>query len=112
MRVAINQSAFQKSRSSKGKPPLPLRPIHRLWRRTIDEVEVTHIDLPVRALPSALAGVVACQISDFHLDMDEDVERLELAVDVINREKPEFVFLTGDYFSGPDTMRRYVDAFR
>jgi len=46
------------------------------------------------------------------LDMDEDVERLELAVDVINREKPEFVFLTGDYFSGPDTMRRYVGAFR
>jgi uncharacterized protein len=112
MRVAINQSAHQKPRSLKGKPPLPLRPIHRMWRRTIDMVEVTHIDLPVRALPTALAGVVACQISDFHLDMDEDVERLELAVDVINREKPEFVFLTGDYFSGPDTMRRYLGAFR
>ncbi len=83
-----------------------------MWRRTIDEIEVAHVALPVRALPAALRGVVACQISDFHLDMDEDVERLELAVDVINREKPEFVFLTGDYFSGPDTMRRYVGAFR
>jgi hypothetical protein len=83
-----------------------------MWRRTIDEMEVTKVALPVRALPPALQGVVACQISDFHLDMDEDVERLELAVDAINREKPEFVFLTGDYFSGPDTMRRYVGAFR
>ncbi len=83
-----------------------------MWRRTIDEIEVTNIALPVRALPPALQGVIACQISDFHLDMDEDVERLELAVDTINRAKPEFVFLTGDYFSGPDTMRRYVGAFR
>jgi len=112
MRIAISQSANRKTRTLKVKPPLPLRPIHRMWRRTIDEVEVTNIALPVRALPAALKGVVACQISDFHLDMDEDVERLELAVDVINREKPELVFLTGDYFSGPDTMRRYVGAFR
>ena len=112
MRIAINQSAHLKPRALKGKPPLALRPIHRMWRRTIDEIEVTNIALPVRALPAALQGVVACQISDFHLDMDEDVERLELAVDAINREKPGFVFLTGDYFSGPDTMRRYVGAFR
>jgi len=83
-----------------------------MWRRTIDDMEMTNVALPVRALPPALKGVVACQISDFHLDMDEDVERLERAVDAINREKPEFVFLTGDYFSGPDTMRRYVGAFR
>jgi predicted MPP superfamily phosphohydrolase len=83
-----------------------------MWRRTIDDMEMTNVALPVRALPLALKGVVACQISDFHLDMDEDVERLERAVDAINREKPEFVFLTGDYFSGPETMRRYVGAFR
>src|ERR1700686_2059702 len=112
MRIAISQSTHQKPRSIKGKPPLALRPIHRMWRKTIDAVEVTQVALPVRALPLALKGVVACQISDFHLDMDEDVERLELAVDVINREKPEFVFLTGDFFSGPDTMRGYVGAFR
>jgi hypothetical protein len=83
-----------------------------MWRRTIDDLEIAHIDLPVRALPAALKGVVACQISDFHLDMDEDVERLDFAVEKINREKPEFVFLTGDYFSGPDTMRRYLGSFR
>jgi predicted MPP superfamily phosphohydrolase len=83
-----------------------------MWRRTIDDLEMTRIDLPVRALPAALKDVVACQISDFHLDMDEDVERLDFAVEKINREKPELVFLTGDYFSGPDTMRRYLGSFR
>ncbi|HLX37236.1 MAG TPA: metallophosphoesterase, partial [Candidatus Binataceae bacterium] len=112
MGAAISKSGSSKTHARKRKPPLALRPIHRMWRRTIDEMEIANIALPVRALPEALAGVVACQISDFHLDMDEDVERLELAVDAINREKPEFVFLTGDYFSGPDTMRRYVGGFR
>jgi len=112
MGAAISNSGSLKARARNRKPPLALRPIHRMWRRTIDELEVTNIALPVRGLPAALAGVVACQISDFHLDMDEDVERLQLAVDAINREKPEFVFLTGDYFSGPETMRRYVSAFR
>ena len=75
-------------------------------------MEIARVDLPVRALPAALKGIVACQISDFHLDMDEDVERLDFAVEKINREKPELVFLTGDYFSGPDTMRRYLGSFK
>jgi predicted MPP superfamily phosphohydrolase len=57
-------------------------------------------------------GWVACQISDFHLDRDEDVARLQAAVRAINRQQPDFVFLTGDYFSGGVTMRRYVDEFR
>lgn len=94
------------------RPPIPLRPLHRMWRRTIDEIEVVRVELPVRHLPPALHGIVACQISDFHLDRDEDVARLEQAVKTINRQRPEFVFLTGDYFSGPATMRYYIDPFR
>jgi hypothetical protein len=97
---------------SKGKPPLALRPLHRMWRRTIDDVQVSEVELPVRGLPSALGGLVACQISDFHVDRDEDLERLALAVETINQQHPDLVFLTGDYFSGPDTMSRYLSAFR
>lgn len=93
-------------------PPIPLRRLHRMWRRTLDDFEVVRLALPVRRLPAALEGVVACQISDFHLDRDEDLRRLELAVKAINRLHPDLVFLTGDYFSGPDTMRRYVGEFR
>jgi predicted MPP superfamily phosphohydrolase len=94
------------------KPPIALRPLHRIWRRTIDNIDVVPIVLPVRQLASALEGVVACQISDFHVDRDEDLARLEAAVKAINRQRPDLVFLTGDYFSGGDTMRRYIDDFR
>jgi predicted MPP superfamily phosphohydrolase len=97
---------------AKPKPPLALRPLHRMWRRTIDAIQVSEVDLPVRGLPGALRGLVACQISDFHVDRDEDLERLTLAVEAINKQHPDLVFLTGDYFSGPDTMHRYLGAFR
>jgi uncharacterized protein len=111
---ALHTELHQSEHRPRGrrKPPLPLRPIHGVWRRSIDRLDATRVVLPVRGLPDSLAGTVACQISDFHLDRDEDVERLEEAVAVINHNRPEFVFLTGDYFSGPDTMRRYLDAFR
>lgn len=90
---------------------LPLRPLHSLWRRTLDEIEVSRVSLPVRRLPEALEGLIACQISDFHVDRDEDLERLERAVELINRQHPDLVFLTGDYFSHAETMRRYLDSF-
>src|SRR5947207_15157572 len=92
------------ARPRKGPPPLALRPLHRMWRKTIDEIDVTHINLPVRGLREAHRNAVACQISDFHVDRDEDLARLYLAVEAINREHPDLVFLTGDYFSEPDTM--------
>ena len=59
-----------------------------------------------------MQGLVACQISDFHVDRDEDLERLASAVEAINQQQPDLIFLTGDYFSGPDTMHRYLGAFR
>ena len=99
-------------RSRNGRPPLALRPLHRMWRKTIDEIDIARVDLPVRGLHGTHHGIVACQISDFHVDRDEDLARLFLAVEAINRERPDLVFLTGDYFSGPDTMHRYIDAFR
>jgi predicted MPP superfamily phosphohydrolase len=82
-----------------------------MWRRTIDGIEVVPVNLPVRQLPSGLTGLVACQISDLHVDRDEDVARFEAAVKAVNRQRPDLVFLTGDYFSGGDTMRRYVGEF-
>jgi uncharacterized protein len=99
-------------RALRRKPPVPLRPLHRIWRRTLDEIDMVRVPLPVRNLPAGLGGVVACQISDFHVDRDEDLNRLEQAVRAINNQRPDMVFLTGDYFSGPDTMRRHLVGFR
>jgi len=83
-----------------------------MWRRTIDQLEVSRISLPVRNLPTGLDGMVACQISDFHLDRQEDLVRLERAVEAINRQHPDLIFLTGDYFSDPESMRRNLSGFR
>jgi predicted MPP superfamily phosphohydrolase len=99
-------------RARRPRPPIALRPLHRIWRRTLDEIDVTRIRLPVRGLPPALEGMVACQLSDLHVDRDEDLERLVLAVDAVNAQQPDLVFLTGDYFTGPETMRRYLAGFR
>jgi len=94
------------------RPPLPLAPLHRLWRRTIDEVEVCRVALPVRNLPKGASGMTACQISDFHLDRAEDLARLDRAVEAINRQHPDLIFLTGDYFSDAEAMRRHLGGFR
>ena len=102
----------QPRRARRSKPPIALRPLHRIWRRTLDEIDVTRIRLPVRGLPAALEGLVACQLSDLHVDRDEDLQRLVLAIDAVNAQRPDLVFLTGDYFTGPQTMRRYLGGFR
>lgn len=94
------------------RPPLPLVPLHRLWRRTIDQVEVSRVELPVRNLTAGLEGLTACQISDFHLDRAEDLTRLGQAVEVINRLHPDLIFLTGDYFSDGAAMRHHLGGFR
>jgi len=106
---AIAGSAAGKLR--RRRPPLPLRPIHRIWRRQLDDIDVVRMELPVRRLPAALAGLVVCQISDFHVDRDDDLHRLESAVELINRERPDLVFLTGDYFSDRKASRRYLRPF-
>src|SRR5260370_41609347 len=101
----------QPRRARPPKPPIAFRPLHRIWRRTLDEIDVARVRLPVRGLPAALEGMVACQLSDLHVDRDEDLERLVLAVGAVNAQQPDLVFLAGDYFTGPETMRRYLAGF-
>ena len=110
--LEVRVAQEQPRRARRPKPPIALRPLHRIWRRTLDEIDVTRIRLPVRGLPAALEGMVACQLSDLHVDRDEDLERLVLAVGAVNAQQPDLVFLTGDYFTGPETMRRYLAGFR
>src|ERR1700722_14743822 len=88
-------------------------PAHKPVSSTAGRVKAKPpLALPVRGLPDAVRGLVACQISDFHVDRDEDLARLASAVEAINQQQPDLIFLTGDYFSGPDTMHRYLGAFR
>ena len=99
-------------RLSEGEPWNRLRPLHWGWLRVTDQMEVTSVDLPVRRLPLAFDGLVACQVSDFHVDSEADLQRLQKALKKINDQSPDLVFLTGDYFSGPKSMGRYIGAVR
>ena len=110
--LAVEISAAPASAQPRNRPPLPLIPLHRLWRRTIDVVEVCRVTLPVRNLPAGLSGLTACQISDFHLDREEDLARLDRAVEAINQQHPDLIFLTGDYFSDAEAMHRHLGGLR
>ena len=110
--IIVDDSPAPQALRAKNRTPLPLIPLHRLWRRTIDQVEICRVALPVRNLPQGLRGLTACQISDFHLDRAEDLARLDRVVEAINRQRPDLIFLTGDYFSDAEAMRRHLGGFR
>jgi len=46
--LPAHQPAAATNGRTKAKPPLALRPLHRMWRKTIDEIQVSALDLPVR----------------------------------------------------------------
>src|SRR5260370_35013008 len=83
----------QPRRARSPKPPIALRPLHRIWRRTLAEIDVARVRLPVRGLPAALEGMVACQLSDLHVDRDEDLGRLVLAVGARSAQQRSLLFM-------------------
>jgi uncharacterized protein len=110
--LTTHSSASHSGALGKGrKPPAPWAPLRGIWWRAIDEIDLRRVTLPVSRLPAPIEGATACQISDFHVDRDEDLIRLGRAIELINRQQPSLVFLTGDYFSGRETMRRYLMPF-
>jgi uncharacterized protein len=70
------------------------------------DMQVTHTTLPVRGLPSALAGLRVGMLTDIHRSLwmsEEDVAR---AAAMLMNEKPDLIVLGGDYVTYGD--RRYV----
>lgn len=63
-------------------------------------------------LPKALEGLKIIQISDIHSGSFTFKEPIQLAIDLINQEKPDLVFFTGDLVNNVATeMEPYVDLF-
>jgi hypothetical protein len=60
-------------------------------------VDVEQVALPILRLPSRLAGKRIVQLSDIHLCEFTGPERLNEAVQLVNRLAPDWLFLTGDY---------------
>ncbi len=69
-------------------------------------LEVVHQDISIKGLSPAFDGVKIAQLSDIHLDEFTEPFLLREAIDWINRERPDYVFLTGDYVTADVLPKR------
>lgn len=60
-------------------------------------LSVERITIPLPALKPAMAGVKIVQVSDIHLHPYTQIELVQRAVEIVNKIKPDLIFLTGDY---------------
>ncbi len=66
----------------------------------------------LKKLPATLDGLKIIQISDIHSGSFTFKEPVKQAIDMINAEKPDLVFFTGDLVNNVATeMEPYVDIF-
>ena len=61
-------------------------------------VEVDRVDLPLRGLPGALAGLRVAQISDLHIGLQLRAPLLRKLVARVNALEADLVVITGDVF--------------
>ena len=69
-------------------------------------LEVVHREISIKDLPSAFDGVKVAQLSDIHLDEFTEPFFLTEAIERINRERPDYVILTGDYVTADVLPKR------
>jgi predicted MPP superfamily phosphohydrolase len=71
-------------------------------------IKTEEVCVPIKGLPAGFQDFSIAHISDLHCDRLEDVKRLEEAVDIINGGCCEIVAITGDYFSTPKALNKYL----
>ena len=68
--------------------------------------------VPIKGLPSALDGLRIVQISDIHSGSFTFKEPIKNAIEIINQQKADLVFFTGDLVNSvASEMESYVDIF-
>ncbi|NTX02695.1 MULTISPECIES: metallophosphoesterase [Myxococcus] len=87
----------------------PLRPERRLrWR---DHFTLTENLLHLPHLPACHDGLRVAQLSDVHVGQATSEVRIRRAVEAVNAESPDLVFLTGDYVThSPKPLPRVRDV--
>ena len=71
------------------------------------QVEIRHVWLDDSKLSKILAGKIAVQLSDLH--MDEIGRREKKVISIVEGLKPSFIFLTGDYVSRKGNYEAALD---
>lgn len=72
--------------------------IYGAWNA--NQIKITTIQAGIADLPDGWKGKTAIQLSDAHLGAINKKDFAEKIVRLINNEKPDIVFITGDYFDG------------
>ncbi|RUS70652.1 hypothetical protein EGW08_021589 [Elysia chlorotica] len=71
---------------------------------------VRQVRIPVKDLPNNLEGLSIVQISDIHLGPTVGFTKLNMIVDIVNKENPDLVLLTGDLVDGRvESLRRAAE---
>lgn len=80
------------------------------------EIKVKHYDVKIDKQVKETKKLRVAFISDCHLSYNSSVKLIKKAVDLINREKPDVVFVGGDMFSSSynsiKDRKQYTKAFR
>ena len=71
-----------------------------------EHLEVVHQEVRLAGWPVAAAGMKIGQLSDLHCQDRRSVARVERAVSLLLAQKPDVVFLTGDFVSSASTYIR------
>src|SRR5512143_3012243 len=68
-------------------------------------IRVANLDVPVPGLPKAAHGLRIGHISDTHCDGARELHRAASAARLLAAQKPDIVFVTGDYITHQSRRR-------
>lgn len=71
-------------------------------------LQVVHQDISIKGLSAAFDGVKIAQMSDIHMDEFTEPFLLREAIERVNRERPDYVFLTGDYVTADVLPKKLI----
>jgi len=75
-----------------------------------DALEVTEVEIKLSHLSRHFYGYRIVQFSDLHMGGWMNGERLRKVVDVVKKQQPDLVVITGDFFNGPVWDENLVHA--
>ena len=66
-----------------------------------EELDVKEVEIKLPRLPHQFSGYRIVQFSDLHMGGWMNGKRLRKVVDVVKKQQPDLVVITGDFFTGP-----------
>ena len=75
-----------------------------------NELDMTEVEIKLPRLPLQFSGYRIVQFSDLHMGGWLNGERLRKVVDMVIKQQPDLVVITGDFFTGPVWDEKLIQA--